>query len=184
MTSRRISIFLKKGCLNIPEGSIQLVAYFFARIAKDQPELIRLYEDQLSGVSGKGALVLLEVLRLAGDSRTREFLESCLADDAYSAIRDSITEVLETGCPQFQSAMLRPVRDCLDLDLLWAEFLATGSKEPIFRIIEVLNRPDVVRERIQGWLNDPGTAVQRWPGGSFGSFQRRSGCASTGHERE
>jgi len=154
--------FLRTACHRVPEGSVELLVYFFARIAKDRTDLIRLYEGELSEVTGRGADVLLEILRQAADSRTKGFLESCLRDDSYSSIHRSIAKALDVPFPEFQSALLRPVRSGIDLDLLWIEFLATGSKEPVSKIIDVLNRPDLVGARIQEWLNVPGSRFRQW----------------------
>jgi len=147
--------FLTTTCYSAPEGSVELATYFFARISKDRVELVPAYEKVLSEVCGKGAEVLLEILRQAGGSGTREFLEGCVRDDNYSGIRRSLTKALELPFPQFQSALLRPIRTGLVLDLLWCEFLATGSTEPVFRIIDVLNWPDLVRARLQEWRQTP-----------------------------
>ncbi|OLC38816.1 MAG: hypothetical protein AUH28_01505 [Acidobacteria bacterium 13_1_40CM_56_16] len=119
-------------------------------------------KSELSEVTGRGADVLLEILRQAADSRTKGFLESCLRDDSYSSIHRSIAKALDVPFPEFQSALLRPVRSGIDLDLLWIEFLATGSKEPVSKIIDVLNRPDLVGARIQEWLNVPGSRFRQW----------------------
>jgi hypothetical protein len=146
---RFLRIFLTTTCYSAPEGSVELATYFFARISKDRAELVALYEKKLSEVSGKGAEVLLEILRQAGGHRTRDFLEVCANDDKYSGIHDSLKKALELPFPQFQSALLRPIRTGLDLDLLWCEFLATGSTEPVFQIIDVLNR----------WSKAPGMAA-------------------------
>ena len=90
------------------------------------------------------------------------FLESCVRDEAYAPIQASISKILESNGSEFQSVLLRPVRNALDLDLLWAEFLATGEKEPVFRIIEVFNRPDLLREKLQEWLNTERPGFRRW----------------------
>ncbi len=145
--------FLTRDCYSCPEGSIPLAIYFFARIAKDRPSLVRVYERQLGSVSGLGAEALLELLRQAGDAETRDILESCLDDSDYAGIRESIECTLQSQIPEFRNALLAPVRTCLDLDLLWAEFLATGNAEAVRKIIGVLDRQDLVRGRLREWLN-------------------------------
>ena len=157
-----LRIFLTTTCYSAPEGSVEMATYFFARISKDRAELVSLYENELSEVGGKGAELLIEILRQAGGSGTREFLEGCVRDDNYSGIRRSLTKALELPFPQFQSALLRPIRTGLDLDLLWCEFLATGSTEPVFRIIDVLNWPDLVRAGLQEWRQTPESRLRRW----------------------
>ena len=45
------------------------------------------------------------------------------------------------------------VRNCADLDYLWAEFFLTGNTEAIKKIIEVLKWPDRIRSRVNTWLS-------------------------------
>src|SRR2546422_10739023 len=106
-------------------------------------------KSELSEVTGRGADVLLEILRQAADSRTKGFLESCLRDDSYSSIHRSIAKALEVPFPEFHSALLRPGRSGIDLDLLWIEFRRTGAKEPVSKMIEVRNRAGRVEACIQ-----------------------------------
>ncbi len=134
-----------------PESSLPLGLYFFARIAQSAPQLVRSYEALLPQLSTNGVSVLLQVLHAAGDDGTREFLVSCLENDEYSGQHGAISEILKSDFPQFQSALLRPVRDCLDLDLLWIEFLVTGNKDAVVTIIDVLDWPDLVRVRRVEW---------------------------------
>ena len=39
-----------------------------------------------------------------------------------------------------------------DLDMLWAEFLITGERKAVLHIINVLEWPDRVREKLNNWL--------------------------------
>lgn len=62
----------------------------------------------------------------------------------------------------------RPIRTPTDNDLHWAEFCLTGDVEAVRRLIDVLARPDRVRERLEAWLASepslvclPGTARRR-----------------------
>jgi hypothetical protein len=45
-----------------------------------------------------------------------------------------------------------PIRTGTDLDLLWVEFSVTGSKAPVVRIVDVLERADRLRQRLDEWL--------------------------------
>lgn len=56
--------------------------------------------------------------------------------------------------------MARPVSSAADLDLLWCEFRATGSMEPVLRIIAVFERPDRIRGKLEDWLHEAPPAGQ------------------------
>ena len=139
------------------ESSAPLTVYFFARVAQTDPSLLREYERQLTGLPNQGVPLLLQVLQLAGDEMTRKVLESCLEDPLYSQHYALISEALQSGFPRFQNALLRPVRDGLDLDLLWVEFMVTGNQVAVVKIIEVLDWTDLLRQRLQEWLNSEAT---------------------------
>jgi len=100
----------------------------------------------------KGRIFILELLALSGDEKTREFLLSRLNEGEYSAERSEIKQLLERDFPIKINALERNIQDSGDLDLLWTEFLVTGNRQAIVRIIEVLERPDRIREKFQGWL--------------------------------
>ncbi len=125
--------------------------YLFARIAQDHPSLVREYAKLLREIP-YGRAVLLRILCQTGDEETRTFLESCATDIEFAYIRKDIEEVLQNWSPGAIAPLVRPVSTPADLDLLWCEFLATGSVEPVLRIIDVLERPDHVRSKLEDWL--------------------------------
>ncbi len=101
-------------------------AYFFARMAQENPGLLRDYEQLFGETQFEGDALLSEII----------------------ADLKSI--------PQAPSnALARTVRTPTGNDLLWAEFFVTGSNEPIERLIEVLERPDRIRQKLEAWLTSP-----------------------------
>ena len=131
----------------------ELILYFFGRIAQRDACIVREYERLLDArLASKGVSVLLQLLQRVGDLHTRDRLKSYVEDGRYQAHREEITRVLDSNFPLFQNALLRPIRDGLDLDLLWMEFLVTGNRDAVVRIIEVLEWPDLLRGRLQQWL--------------------------------
>ena len=131
----------------------ELILYFFGRIAQRDACIVREYERLLDArLASKGVSVLLQLLQRVGDLHTRDLLKSHLGDRRYQANWGEIFRVLDSNFPLFQNALLRPIRDGLDLDLLWMEFLVTGNRDAVVRIIEVLEWPDLLRGRLQQWL--------------------------------
>ena len=157
-----LTYLLNEGLDTIPEFPMPIALYFFARVAQTDPAIVREYERRLKGLSGSGVSVLLELLQHVGDEKTREFLASSLENDLYSEHREAISEALKSDFPKFQSALLRAVREALDLDLLWTEFLVTGNRDAVVKIIEVLDWTDLLRQKLQEWLNSEATG---WVGG-------------------
>lgn len=134
--------------------------YLFARIARDNPILLREYEKLFQELP-EGRPVLLRILGQAGDERTRTFLESCVANIEFAHSRADIEEALEDWAPGAIAPLTSPVTTAADLDILWCEFRATESTEPVRKIIDVLERPDHVRGKLEDWLHATARALPR-----------------------
>ena len=86
------------------------------------------------------------------------------------AMRDpGVLRQVATGRSGPTNALDRPITSASGSDLLWAEFVLTGSSAPITRLIGLLDRPDIVRMELQQWLDS-------WFGRLFG-LGRRDVCA-------
>lgn len=57
-----------------------------------------------------------------------------------------VTRIIEVDAP-FPDALTMPVDDAVHVDLLWAEFFATGRRDAIARIVALLDSPDRVARR-------------------------------------
>lgn len=134
--------------------------YLFARIAQDSPFLLREYEKLFQEVP-EGRLVLLRILGQAGDERARAFLESCAAKVEFAQARAGIEKALQDWSPGALTPLARPVSTAADLDILWCEFHATESTEPVRKIIDVLERPDHIRGKLDDWLHATARARAR-----------------------
>ncbi len=126
--------------------------YLFVRIARDNPGLVRRYEV-LFRANAAGRPVLLKILQQVGDDETRLFLEACLQDPKLEPLREELEVALHDWPQAPIDPLARPVSTGADLDMLWCEFRATGSTEPVLRIIDVLERPDHIRAKLENWLH-------------------------------
>jgi hypothetical protein len=113
--------------------------YFFARLAQRHPDLVSEYDR--------------------------------VARDAPAAGRDFVAGILRQlagGRSGLMNAVDRPLVTATENDLLWAEFMLTGSHAPIAALIGQLERPDIVREQLERWFGS-------WFGSVFGD--RADVCA-------
>jgi hypothetical protein len=124
----------------------------------DYPSLLRECE-KLFQKEPKGRTFLLRILAQSGDDETKTFLESCVANVEYA--RANVEEALQDWSPGAISPLTKPVGTAADLDLLWCEFHATESTAPVRRIIDVLERPDHVRGKLEDWLHATARARPR-----------------------
>ncbi len=137
--------------------------YFFARIAQSDPGVLRAYEN-LFRAKPVARPLLLRTLSVSGDSQTHEFLRGCIEDAEYSSDRRDIASTLQNWSPGKARILERRASTPYDLDLLWCEFMATGSSEPVLAIIDVLGRPDIVRVGLTAHLDAASRAgiFSRW----------------------
>jgi TPR repeat protein len=115
------------------------VEYFFARLAQLHQDLVPEYD------------------------RVRQ--DAPLAGRGFVA---GIVRQLTREPSQPTNALERWLETATENDLLWAEFMLTGSDAPIAALIGQLDRPDMVREKLERWLDS-------WFGILFGD--RSTVCA-------
>lgn len=141
---------IEKGMFGDPEN---VVWFLFARIARDNPWLVRRYES-LFRKTPAGRPVLLKILRQSGDLETRRFLLDLTGEPQFAPLQAEIEQAIHDWPGDRIDPLTSPVRCPADLDLLWCEFRATGSIEPVLRVIDVFERPDRVREKLNDWLRE------------------------------
>ncbi len=143
-------------------GALDITRFFFARVGLGNPSVLRVYEQICEDVSHEQRIFLLDILSCAGDAITKIFLEDRMMLDSYREEQSEIERILESGVPSGISEPLRStVSSGLDLDLLWVEFFVSGNDKAIRRIIQVLERPDQIREELNGWLRSERSWLQR-----------------------
>lgn len=131
------------------EGGLSL--YFFARVARLDSRAAAEYEQLLGefprGQGHRGALrFVATALWLAGRDR-----------------RGAPPEPLPGHFPIDLDVLGRPATSPADLDYLLTEFCATGSRESVQRVIDVLRRPDAIRGKLSTWLAAPAPGLlSRW----------------------
>ena len=134
---------------DLMEGGLAL--YFFARVARLDSRAAAEYE-QLLVEPACGQLQL----------GARRFVETALwlaGPDRHGAP----PEALPGHFPIDLDVLGRPATSPADLDYLLIEFCATGSREPVQRVIDVLRRPDTIRGKLSTWLAAPAPGLlNRW----------------------
>ena len=130
---------------------INMFIQFFSRIGELKPDIIRDYETYFSH-SREGRQFIFSVLQNIGDPHTYKFIQKCLNEDEFKEEHSALKESLNNWAPRVLNVFNHPIKSPLDLDILWAEFIITGNTQSIVRIIDVLEWPDMVRTKLNDWL--------------------------------
>lgn len=72
-----------------------------------------------------------------------------------------VARIIEVDAPGFPDALTLPIDDPTHLDLLWAEFFATGRPEAVLRLVRQLDGVDRVRAHVDAWLAERGWLTGR-----------------------
>jgi len=106
-------------------------------IAKGHPEIVREYEKLFAGTTPTGKYGILRTLRIAGDDQTKKQLDTWLAGEKNEQTLKALEETKRIlTAPKREMNRDRAVRTGKDLDMLWADFFATGEYAPISRILD------------------------------------------------
>jgi hypothetical protein len=152
-----------------------LEIYFFSTIAREYPPIVSEYEALFDRQPSR---LVLDVLAQAGDAGTLRFIDARLGDERFRALHHQMRELVKGWPTKRIDPLATPARTALDLDLLWAEFLVTGRTTSVERIIDVLEWPDLLRQRVEFSLRLPG--LVRSIGGSLPWLGRSRLSLSTG----
>ncbi len=128
-----------------------ILAHGYGHLARGKQERVRLYERFFQKARDTaGRRFMLAALALCADDETPAALTAWQKNEAFRDVWPEIEEI--QAALSDQSLKLprdREPRTPLDLDLLWIDFYVTGDYPPIEKILNVLDRPDVIRTRIQ-----------------------------------
>jgi len=134
--------------------SLSVIAYSFGRIAQLHPGLIRRYEALVADVPEPGRRVLLSAIAWGADQETGTTAQAWREHPALSEAADELETHLAAPHPAWHDQDATAIATADELDFLWAEFFVTGSPQSLDRILRILDRPDVLRERLTAWLNN------------------------------
>lgn len=125
-------------------------AYFFSQIAKDS-STIDSYFTALEKANPEQKVFILDVLSFCYNSDIQTNLERIRIAEKGDGIKDKIDSVLAGNNSSFDP-LKRVVAKSNDLDMLWTKFFVTGNTEAVKKIICVLDKPDLIREKLDEYL--------------------------------
>lgn len=113
-------------------------------IASGKPELVREYEAAYALANNTGRRVIIRSMVNCGDAETIKKIDGWIAaPDSAELQRELRALKAYLSDPNRRHARDNRAKTPHDLDLLWGNFFITGEYQPIARIIDVLDQPDV-----------------------------------------
>jgi len=128
-----------------------IMAHGYGHLARGTPERVRLYERffQKTARDTTGRRFILAALALCADADTPAAFNAWSENEAYRDVWPEIDEIHAALKDQaLKLPRERTPRMPLDLDLLWIDFYVTGDYAPIEQLLNVLDRPDLIRDKI------------------------------------
>jgi hypothetical protein len=122
--------------------SLNTAAYFFSRIAQLELSIIDDYIAIFEDGTYEQRCYMLKVLQVCGNQKVIDFFQTGLKQNKFTREKERIDYALQQGIPIGFNPLTNPVREGGDLDFLWMEFMATGEKEPVLKVIETLKDYD------------------------------------------
>lgn len=126
----------KKGKLS--DSDKLSMAYFFARASGKDPNIVREYAGHLERGPWEQKMFILNLLRFCGNEETEQWLRQRLDDSRYINQRQAMESMINEGLPVDINLLAGPISDARDLGLLNMEFVATGDRKVILKMIEAI----------------------------------------------
>lgn len=127
-------------------------SYFLAKIAEDNPKILRDYRSSFYKVPHHGKLFILEILEWLNNDDAVNLLKSIDRGNLSKRIIDAIEKTFRVLKRTDKFDILKKhIKTGMDLDLLWAEFFYSGEFSALLRIIDTLEMEDRVRKKLEGW---------------------------------
>ena len=130
-----------------------LYAYAFGRIAEEEPSLVPLYIKMFDKASLPGKAFLVNVFQVCGNDEVKTFLEKVKEKEDNKDIKPLIEDALERNMPLPFDPLTKEIKIPYDIEMLWAEFFVSGNEEAIRRVLSLVDKPDIIREKILAYLN-------------------------------
>lgn len=128
-------------------------AYFFAKIAENDPTVLKKYNTVFRKIPHKGRVFILKVMEWLHNEDAKDFLTAIHQKEVYKEEKNAVEEILRyISSTKKMDIFQKNINTGFDLDLLWVEFVVTGNKKAVLRIIDVLELDDKVREKLCDWL--------------------------------
>jgi len=119
------------------DGAQAPLSGFFAEIFRANPDRIDEWIEPYLGVPGRH--ILYSALWMANSAQSRAALKR-LSISAAATDADKLQSLMETTPPTIESMN---INSPAALDYLWGSFMATGSAEPVLRVIDQMKLSDV-----------------------------------------
>lgn len=142
---------LFRDSLNTNGHVIEMVTFFFGRVANASPYLIREYEKHYDSQDKFGKLFLLDIFSIASDEQNKQFFNKRLAAETNNEMKGFLGKIIDI--PSLSNKrIIEGVKDYNDLDFLWMEFFVMGDREPIVKLIDVLSWEDRFKNKLLAWV--------------------------------
>lgn len=129
-----------------------LYAYAFGRMAELEPSLIPLYMKIFDTAPLEGRLFMVNVFQVCGGDAVRKYLQDSMNDPAFEKVKPLIEAALSQEFPLAYDPFVKEINIPYDIEMLWVEYFLTGNSKAIERIVSVLGREDMIRDKVKAYF--------------------------------
>lgn len=131
--------------------TLDVILFYFSRLALDDPSVIQSYQEEFLRSEGLSHSSLMKVLWYAHENRMQQFIRTRFQQASSQEEKESYRELIRNKKFAEIDVDTMPIRDCRDIELLWAEYFVTKNMRAIERIADQVtnNSPDIQKTIIR-----------------------------------
>lgn len=169
----------------VDEDTVNLVLFYFSRLAIKNPSLLDMYRKELDASNGSQSWPIMLILWYAHDEGAQTYLRNAAQATDDPEEKQIYKELFMNRKWADIDAESMPIRKCMDIEMLWAEYFITGEMTAIERIADQVTAKDGDIQEALLCVEAMSSLAQR--GGWFDeirSFCELRQTKATGREKE
>lgn len=122
--------------------SVKVIIFYFSRLGLKNPALTAAYKKEFQGSDRLGSSILASILWYAQDKEMQTLFRQIVKQETDPEQKQEYKEMFQNRNFAGIQAESMPIRECRDIEILWAEYFATGDMKAIERIVHQVTAKD------------------------------------------
>lgn len=120
------------------EKAFDVIVFYFARLAWNNPAVLETFRQRWERADGVADDLLVHILYYAQEKEIMSWVQTTYRETKSAEQKETLRELLKKRNTVKINVATFPVGTCSDIEMLWAEYLATRDLRAVQRVIDAV----------------------------------------------